>query len=174
MERLLESMTEIVVSDTSVLINFIKINRLDLLANCSFNFLVTDHVKDEITDNFPEQLHQFQEGLKQNFFNEIKVTEPKEIELFSTYLINGKLGRGECSAIAVALNRKHAIAIDDNLAIKTIKSISPDLTIFRTQDLVVKSIKEGILSILEADELLVKWEKYYRFKLNIQTFNELL
>jgi predicted nucleic acid-binding protein len=61
-------MTEIIVSDTSVLINFIKINRLDLLGNCSLHFLVTDHVKAEITDSFPDQFQRFQKGLQEHVF----------------------------------------------------------------------------------------------------------
>src|ERR1700722_7633689 len=38
-------MRDVIVSDTSVLINFLKIDRLDLLGNCSLHFLVTDHVR---------------------------------------------------------------------------------------------------------------------------------
>lgn len=116
-------MTNIVVSDTSILINFLKIDRLDLLKSCSLHFLVTDHVRGEITENFPDQFERFRVGLLQHIFEEISVTDIAELELFSSLLKNGKLGAGECSAISVAVHRNYLLAIDDNLAIKSTLSI---------------------------------------------------
>ena len=169
-----EYMIDIIVSDTSVLINFLKIDRLDLLGNCSLHFLVTDHVKAEINDNFPDQLQRFQNGLQQRILEEINVAEPAEIELFANLLQKGKLGIGECSAISVAIHRKYSLAIDDNLAIKSALSLAPHLHILRTQDLMVKMIQEGIMNILDADTMLRDWEENHRFKLKINTFKELL
>ncbi len=60
--------------------------------------MVTDHVKSEITDNFPEQLQSLHEGLSTKIIEEITVTEDAEIVLFSQLLQNRKLGIGECSA----------------------------------------------------------------------------
>lgn len=167
-------MTDIIVSDTSVLINFLKIDRLDLLGNCSLHFLVTDHVRGEITDSFPEQLQRFQSGLQQHILEEISVAETTEIEIFSTLMQQGKLGIGECSAISVAIHRKHPLAIDDSLAIKSTLSLAPHLPILRTQDLMVKMIQEGVLNISDADSILQDWAKNHRFKLKIMTFKELL
>ncbi len=117
-------MTNVVVSDTSVLINFLRIDRLDLMGNCSLHFLVTNHVREEVTDHFPDQSQRFQNGL-QRILEEIHITDSAEIGLFSTLMQNGKLGRGECSAIAVAIHRKYSLAIDDNVAIKSTLSQAP-------------------------------------------------
>lgn len=165
-------MTDIIVSDTSVLINFLKIDRLNLLRNCSLHFLVTDHVRAEITD--PDQLQRFQSGLQQHTLEEISVAETVEIELFSALLQPGKLGIGECSAISVAIHRKYSLAIEDTLAIKSTLALAPDLPILRTQDLMVKMIQEGVLNISDADSILQDWAKNHRFKLKINTFKELL
>ncbi len=167
-------MTNIVVSDTSVLINFLKIDRLDLLGNCYRRILITDHVRAEITDNFPDQLYRFQIGLEQHVLEETAVTETAELEIFSTLLLKGKLGVGECSAISVAIHNNYALAIDDNLAIKSTRSIASRLPILRTQELMVKMIQEGILSILEANTILQDWAINHRFKLKIKTIEELL
>jgi predicted nucleic acid-binding protein len=166
-------MSDIIVSDTSVLINFLKIDRLDLLGNCSLHFLVTDHVRDEITHNYTDQLQRFHNSLQKHILEEIRVVEVAEVELFST-LQNGKLGIGECSAISVAIHRKCSLAIDDNLAIKSTLSLAPNLLIFRTQDLMVKMIQEGVLNISDADLILQDWAENHRFKLKIKTFKELL
>jgi predicted nucleic acid-binding protein len=46
---------KILITDTSVLINFLNINRLDLLIAYPGKFLITEHVIEEITIDFPEQ-----------------------------------------------------------------------------------------------------------------------
>src|SRR5437879_5973576 len=143
-------MTNIIVSDASVLINFLRIDRVDLLRKCSLDFLVTSHVIAEITENFPDQLNRFQNGLQAKVFTEIKVEEMRELEIFNELLQNNRLGIGECSAIAVAISRKHSLAIDDNYAIKSISATAPDIPIFRTQDLMLRMINENIITINEA------------------------
>ena len=45
----------IVVADTSVLINFLRIDRMDLIAAHPASFIATDHVAAEIADTYPEQ-----------------------------------------------------------------------------------------------------------------------
>ena len=45
----------IIVADTSVLINFLKIDRMDLIGRFPQRFLATDHVAAEISDNYPDQ-----------------------------------------------------------------------------------------------------------------------
>ncbi len=167
-------MTEIIVSDTSVLINFLKIDGLNLLEKCTSRFLITDHVRAEITDSFPEQLQRFQAGLQNHILKEICVAEDAEIDIFSSLMQQRKLGIGECSAISVAIHRQLPLAIDDNLAIKSTLSLAPHLPILRTQDLMVKMIQEGVLNLSDADSILQAWAKNHRFKLKINSFKEVL
>jgi predicted nucleic acid-binding protein len=44
-----------VIADTSVLTNFLRIDRVDLLAHLSSAFLITDHVETKITEPNPGQ-----------------------------------------------------------------------------------------------------------------------
>jgi predicted nucleic acid-binding protein len=164
----------IVVCDTSVLINFLRINRLDLLQNYSHCFLITDHVQAEISDHYPDQQNRFQAGLEIEIFKMISVDDAKEMELFGQLASSGQLGAGECAAIAVASHRKHKLAIDDIRAIKKAKSVIASDAILRTQDLLVEMIKEKVIEIESADELIELWATQHRFKLPIQSFRTVL
>jgi len=49
--------TSVVITDTSVLINFLVLDQLHVLSQLTeFDFSVTEHVRAEITEHFPEQL----------------------------------------------------------------------------------------------------------------------
>lgn len=49
--------TSVVITDTSVLINFLVLDQLHALSQLTeFDFSVTEHVRAEITEHFPEQL----------------------------------------------------------------------------------------------------------------------
>jgi predicted nucleic acid-binding protein len=53
-----------VVVDTSVLINFLNVDRLDLFASHpQYRFLVTEHVKREVTEHYPQQINRLNVGL---------------------------------------------------------------------------------------------------------------
>ena len=45
----------VIVMDASVLMNFLRIDRLDLLARHSHGFVVTDHVAVEVADRYQDQ-----------------------------------------------------------------------------------------------------------------------
>ena len=45
----------VVVTDASVLVNFLCIDRLDLIAGLPLHFTLTDHVADEVSDRYPDQ-----------------------------------------------------------------------------------------------------------------------
>jgi predicted nucleic acid-binding protein len=164
----------IIITDTSVLINFLKIDRLDLLGSYSRQFLVTDHVREEITFAYPGQVDCYDQGLKAGFFQGIMVNSLPELNLFGRLFQDGRLGQGECSAIAAAIHRGCAVALDDRRAIKEVQLIAPELEILTTQALMVCLIRESTLTLAEADVILEDWAINHRFKLKIKTFQELL
>src|SRR6516164_2613212 len=106
--------------------------------------------------------------------DEQRIDDSVELELFLRMAERGRLGAGERSAIAVALNRKCALAIDDSRAIKRameeagITGIS--LSIVRTQDIVIELIKQSVLSVEAADAIHSEWATNHRFKLKITSF----
>ena len=159
--------------DASVLINFLKIDRIDLLEKCSHSFFITDHVEEEISTCYPNQKSCLESGLKNNSLQKICVDSFEEIALFADLNRSGQLGAGECAAIAVASHRGYYLAIDDNQAIKkTIGLLEPHF-VLRTQDLICLMIQEQILEIEAADQLIEMWATQHRFKLNIRSFSEL-
>src|SRR5436190_9239493 len=131
----------IVVADTSVLINFLRIDRMDLIGAHPDSFIATDHVAAEIADTYPDQQARYSAALEARQLAEHRIDDPAELELFLRMGERGRLGAGERSAIAVALNRKCALAIDDSRAIqRAIEEagiVGSTLSIVRTQDIVV-------------------------------------
>jgi hypothetical protein len=168
----------IVVADTSVLINFLRIDRMDLIAAHPASFIVTDHVAAEIVDTYPDQQARYAAALSAAQISEQRIDDPAELELFLRLAAHGRLGAGERSAIAVALNRKCALAIDDSRAIQ--RAIGEagiagnPLLIVRTQDIVVELIRNGVVSVEAADEIRLDWATNHRFRLKIASFRDVL
>ncbi len=160
--------------DASVLINFLKINRIDLLEKCSRSFYITDHVQDEITTHYADQRTRMESALHQNVLQKANVQTPHEFAIFAELSKEGLLGTGECAAIAVASHRQYHLAIDDNQAIKKASGLLPPHSILRTQDLVSLMIQEQLLEIDAADALIQEWATQHRFKLKIKSFKEMV
>jgi predicted nucleic acid-binding protein len=170
----MEANDRIIICDSSVLINFLKIGRLDLFEAYSCDFFVTDHVRDEITDHYPDQKQLFEASLRSGIMSVISVTDPCELELFAKLGSSGQLGAGECSAIAVASIRGYKIAIEDNQAIKKALSLIPNLEILRTQDLLRGMVLEGVIEIDAVDVILQTWAAKHRFKIKMESIREIL
>jgi predicted nucleic acid-binding protein len=119
----------------------------------------------------------YRAALDAGALTEQRVDDPNEIDIFLRLGRHPRLGAGERSAIAVALNRGHMLAIDDNRAItKALHEAGlsgAKLPIIRTQDIVVALIRAGILTVEAADAILADWAANHRFKLKIGSFAEL-
>jgi predicted nucleic acid-binding protein len=168
----------IIVADTSILINFLKIDRMDLLGSCPRPLLATDHVAVEIADAYPEQQVRYQAAVAARQLETCTVTDPNELELFARLRAGLRLGAGECSAIAVAINRRLALAIDDNRAVNRALSeaglAGHPLEILRTQDVIVTLIRIGVLDVAEADRIKALWAQHHRFTIKATSFTDLL
>jgi hypothetical protein len=160
-----------VLLDTSVLVNFLVVRRIDLLRDhLHYRFAVTDHVRAEITEHYADQLAQLENALAVGWLREIPVTGPEELELFAELSASGRLGAGECSAMAVAVCRKLPLAIDDKAARKRASAFNPAVKVLDTETLMVSLIREDRMSVAEADEIKDEWEKEHRFKLGFGSF----
>ena len=169
-----EHQPAIIVTDASVLINFLRIDRTDLLAGHSHAFLATDHVAAEITDRYPDQQQRFAAAVAAGAISEARVTTPEEIRLFGSLFAAGRLGAGECSAIALAIHRRYILAIDDRLATTHARRAGATLRILATQGPVVSMIREGLLDIAQADRLKQDWATRHRFRLKLHSFQDLI
>jgi predicted nucleic acid-binding protein len=165
----------IVVADTSVLINFLRIDRMDLIGCHPQRFLATDHVGAEISDGYPEQQARYQAAIASGLLDTCSVIDPEEVSLFLRLGLGQRLGAGECSAIAVAANRKYPIAIDDNQAVKrAVRAVGAKLEVIKTADVMVALIRIGALDVVAADRIKDTWALHHRFKVKANSFRELL
>lgn len=166
----------IIVADTSVLLNFLNIGRMDLIGKHPRRFLATDHVENEINDEM--QRAAFRAAIAAGQLDICRVDDPREVELFLRLGPGVRLGAGECSALAVALNRGHAIAIDDNRAVnrafRTAGLGSARIEIIRTPDVIVALIRASVLTVQQADVIKEDWARYHRFRIKAATFADLL
>jgi predicted nucleic acid-binding protein len=171
---MLNNVDEILITDTSVLINFLNIDRVDLLLSYSGTFLITEHVVEEITVNFPDQRDRLNNAIENEILVVVSVTHETELVIYNELIKEGRLGSGECSAIACAIFRKCSLAIDDVRARKQANQQSAMLKIINTQDIIVKLIHDRVLSIEEADEIKQVWQMKYKFTLKIKSFTEVI
>ena len=140
----------LVVSDTSVLINFLHIRRLDLLCeHRDYRFVITEHARAEITD--AAQRADLEGAISATGLEETCLTDPSEISLFAT--LNGFLGRGESAAVAVAAIRTWAVATDDGRAKREIESRLGRKRLLTTPGVLLRCILNGALTVTEADAI---------------------
>ena len=169
-----ERQPAIIVTYASVLPSFLRIDRIDLLACHSRAFLATDLAATDITDRYPDRQQRFAAALAAGTISETRVTSPEEIRLFGSLFATGRLGAGECSAIALAVHRRYVLAIDDRLATTHARRADATLRILATQDLVVSMINQGLLNIAEADRIKQEWATRQRLRFKLGRFRDLL
>ncbi len=105
----------ILVLDASVLINFLAVDRVDLIQAHPAKILVTEHVREEVTRFYPEQVARLDAAISAGIMEVFVIDDPNEIEEMSTLRSKWgekRLGVGECSAIVAAKRRGYEIAID--------------------------------------------------------------
>jgi predicted nucleic acid-binding protein len=151
-----------VVLDTSVLVNFLAIDRLDLLTGLAgFRFSITAHVRGEVT--YPDQLARLQVAVQAGHFPELPVGTLAELATFAQ--LTATLGVGESAAIAAAEHRSMTIALEDRTARRTAESLVGKHKVIGTVDLMVCAIQAGLLTIADADAIKADWETNHRFAL---------
>jgi hypothetical protein len=165
---------KIIVTDTSVLINFLCIDRIDLMKKYPSEFLITDHVLEEITHHHPLQQQRLKFALEHHFLSITQVNTPEELALFAKLQKTNRLGAGECSAIACGIHRHCSLAIDDVRARKQATKLAPNLPVVTTQNIMTNLIKYQIITIPEADHIKNEWQNKHRFSMNFASFCELI
>lgn len=164
-----------VVLDTSVLINFLAVDRMDLIErHPGYCFAVTSHVRGEVTEHYAEQIKRLDAAVASGSVVEIRVDDIEELELFARLSKNPRLGIGECAAIAAAAHRSHVLAIDDKAARKAALQVNPKMSILDSQAFMVSCIQAELLTLEEADAIKDEWATKHSFVLKIQSFRDVL
>ena len=152
-----------VVLDSSVLVNFLRIARMDLLRRHSLDFIVTDHVVSEITGHYTDQKRQLRNSLHDGTLQQMTLQNTDELRLFGSLIATRTLGGGECSAIALAVHHDYVLAMDDRRAIKHAHSINQNLKVITTPNLLQSMIDQKLLNQNEATAIKDQWARKHRF-----------
>jgi len=134
-----------VLVDNTVLSNFAKVNKLDLLKKAFERVYITEQV-----------LEEFRMGVKRGVlpnvsldFEVLKLRE-EEMELYNSLRV--KLGKGEASCLAIAKNRNMKFLTDDSDARKVANILG--IPVSGTIGVLVRCIEKNIISKEEANQIL--------------------
>ena len=125
----------VVAVDTSELINFLCIDRMDLIDFHSHTFVVTDYVAEEVENHYADERKRLDAVIKSGVLREERVDASTLASTSGSSAASRRLGLGERSAITLAVSNGWLLAIDDRRATKEARKISPKLRILTTQDL---------------------------------------
>jgi len=161
--------TPLLIADASTLLNFLFVERFDLVQGLGYRVRIVDAVYEEVEtarkalDRLIEQGH-------------VNTLSFEGVEYFNRLasLINRGLGTGEAFTVAAAIERGGIVAMDDRRAIKKSREAFPNLVVLTTVDIVVAGIRTQKLSVVDADRIKAEWSSKYRFHLKLQSFGDLM
>jgi len=157
--------------DANVLINFMHIERLDILGMLpDWKFVAPQEVINEITDE--AQVLALQNAFNAGHIQQTALSSIDELEKYAAF--NRTLGKGESACLTLALHRGWTIASDEKgvLARRVSEHVGTERLI-TTPDIMIHAIRAELATVEEADgwrDVLAKC----RFTMKINTFTELL
>jgi predicted nucleic acid-binding protein len=166
---------ETAIIETSVLVNFLKVDRTDLLASHpTHRFVVPDLVRREVTDRYDAQVDRLEAALAAGHVLADVLPEAIAIDELAAFAAMEKLkiGLGEKAAIAAAKTRGLALAMDDERAWKRSAALSTGVPREGTVSIMVSLIEASVIDVAEADAIKADWEANHRFKLPFRSFAE--
>ncbi len=161
----------VVVADTSVLINFLHMRRLDMLgASVGIRALVPADVIAELED--PTQRDAIESGLRDSELFAAGDLTTTELEAYAR--LHATLGAGESAALAVAHSRGAHVACDERRGfLREANALLGPGRVVNTPGLILNAIHLGRLGVDEADELKAFLETR-RFKMRFESFAQLV
>lgn len=147
--------------DTDVLLEFIREDRLDLLGrNPAFQFIVSDTVYREVENQ--GQKAKLDEAISRDYFRRSRLDQMQALELYQ--VVRHRLDKGEAACIALAATNGWYVASDEKGVLEGIVEthVGPD-RLLNSADILLQSIKEGLLDVAEADALKDAFGKEYSF-----------
>ena len=143
----------VVITDTSCLIALTKVSALGVLRQLYEEVVVTEEVADEFGEPLPEWIR-------------VKTVENKTYQ----QLLEAALGRGEASAIALAISIPDALLIVDDLKARK-EAVRLGLKITGTLGVLLKAKQQGLISSIKT--LFDKLEQD-GFRISSEVRNEIL
>src|SRR4051794_10084407 len=159
--------------DTSVLVNFLKIDRTDLLAkHPAYRFIVLDLVRNEVTKR--GQTVRLDAAILSGDVlpdGPPETIDMAELAAFAA-MASLKIGNGDKAAIAAASVRTLPLAMDDQRAWKRAAAFCAAIPREVTVSLIVSLIKAGVIDVPAADAIKSDWQSHHNFTLRFQSFAE--
>lgn len=164
---------EIVLADTSVLLNLAFVERLDLLGALEdYRFRIPEEVAAEVRQ--PEQRSLLDRALSAGHLERARITRLPVIEHFQTLRQDLKLGRGEAACLALAYARGWMVASDEKRAFRReARKLLGERRLLTTPSLFVLGIRQAYWSVAEADQAKAILERN-RFRMRFSSFDELV
>ena len=161
----------VVITDTSILINFLHTNHLGLLGRLpGFRFVIPDEVIAEISQ--PGQQQFVTEALAAGHVQRDSISSPDELALFAE--LRQTLGAGESSCLALAEKRGWIVACDEKrVFLREARKRLGEGRILNTPGIYLLSIQAGLITVADADEAKATLEKR-RFQMSFRSFSDLL
>ncbi|HEY0556610.1 MAG TPA: hypothetical protein VGG20_20310 [Thermoanaerobaculia bacterium] len=159
----------LVLVDANILFNFAFVERLNLLgAFPDLDFRAPVEVLAEVVS----EQERVQESLRLGHVGEATFSEVAELALFVE--LRRSLGMGEAACLALAVHRGALVASDEKRAFRREAEtrLGPG-RILNTPGLLLLSIRRGLLTVEEADEIKNTLESK-RFRMKFRSFKELL
>lgn len=163
--------------ETSVLLNFLKIDRTDLLAKHPlYHFVVPDIVRNEIgtKPSYAAQAARLAAAFAAGHLlpdDPADTTSFGELSAFAA-MSTLKIGEGERAAVAAAFARGLPLAMEDRRAWTRTSAYSSSLAREDTTSIVVSLIHVGVLTVAEADTIKADWQANHKFTLRFSSFAE--
>ena len=142
-----------VIIDANVLINFIKIDRLNILQQLQmYSFFLSSEVYDEIS--YPKQRLVLDQALNEGWLKKTEITDPNELRSYAQY--RRQMGNGEAACLAIAICRQWTMACDERkkkLIFREVQRTLGEDYMLNTLGLLLKALREGILTVSGADAI---------------------
>lgn len=162
--------------DSSTLLNFVLTTSLELLLSlCGYSFRIPPHVYAEIEPKRGREvlLPAIDQG--RLLVEVLTDEEMKQAEALQAPTREGGLDPGEAQVVAVAISRGWRALVDDKAAQRILRSKRGEGSWLTTPTIIVEAIKQGRLTVEEADTLREAMDEKASFRMKgFASFRELM
>ena len=157
--------------DASVLINFLHLERLDILADVAeVDFVVPEQVVEEIT--VPQQRQTLNAAIRSRQLRSERSTVPDELASYA--YLRRFMGRGEAACLSMAEQRGWLVAVDERgRFLRMARERIGEGRILNTPGILLLAIRAGLLRVDEADVLKARLETH-RYRMKFDSFRDVL
>jgi predicted nucleic acid-binding protein len=161
----------LVVADSSFLINFLTVDRMDILSKLTrMRFHMVNHVRAEV--RYDDQRARLEAAMDRGVITEIEITDPGEIRLYDEF--RRFLGDGESASLAVAVSRRWVIAADEKGRFRReLFARLGEGYLLDTLGALLTAIRASAITVQEAETLRAQLREN-RFEMDLTPFEQLL